>query len=90
MSASASAPLLVSFHHLTSPTRLPCLPQYPHRGVREKGFLPPNGHGVYISRWHHGSPAHRYGLFALHWITGGWVGGRVGRLGMRVRCLAEG
>ena len=72
---------------------MPCL-QYPHRGVREKGYLPPGGHGVYISRWHHGSPAHRYGLFALHWITGGWapgapcragwaggVGGRGGRVG---------
>lgn len=36
-----------------------CL-QYPHRGVRELGFLPER-HGVYVSRWHHGSPAHRYG-----------------------------
>lgn len=52
----------------TRPTPAALL-QYPHRGVREKGYLPP-AHGVYISRWHHGSPAHRYGLFALHWITG--------------------
>ena len=36
--------------------------------VKERGYLPKN-HGVYISRWHHGSPAHRYGLYALHWIT---------------------
>lgn len=36
--------------------------------VKERGYLPEN-HGVYISRWHHGSPAHRYGLYALHWIT---------------------
>lgn len=42
--------------------------QAPHRAVRELGYLPPNGGGVYISRWHHGSPAHRYGLYALHWI----------------------
>jgi hypothetical protein len=40
--------------------------QAPHRAVRELGFLPPGGGGVYISRWHHGSPAHRYGLYALH------------------------
>ncbi|GBF93978.1 protease Do-like [Raphidocelis subcapitata] len=40
--------------------------QAPHRAVRELGFLPPGGAGVYISRWHHGSPAHRYGLYALH------------------------
>jgi len=38
-----------------------------YRALRERGFLPKN-HGVYISRWHHGSPAHRYGLYALHWI----------------------
>mmetsp|Transcript_5922 Transcript_5922/g.16926 ORF Transcript_5922/g.16926 Transcript_5922/m.16926 type:complete len:1162 (-) Transcript_5922:780-4265(-) len=39
-----------------------------HRAVRELGYLPPQG-GVFISRWHHGSPAHRYGLFGLHWLT---------------------
>lgn len=43
--------------------------QEPHRAVRELGFLPDGNHGVYVSRWHHGSPAHRYGLFALQWIT---------------------
>lgn len=32
--------------------------QAPHRAVRELGFLP-DANGVYISRWHHGSPAHR-------------------------------
>jgi len=42
--------------------------QAPHRGVRELGFLPEKCSGVYISRWHHGSPAHRYGLYALHWV----------------------
>lgn len=42
--------------------------QAPHRGVRELGYLPDGASGVYISRWHHGSPAHRYGLYALHWI----------------------
>lgn len=41
--------------------------QAPHRAVRELGFQPEHS-GVFISRWHHGSPAHRYGLFALHWI----------------------
>ena len=24
---------------------------------------------MYISRWHHGSPADRYGVYACHWIT---------------------
>jgi hypothetical protein len=37
--------------------------------VRELGFLP-DTHGVYISRWHHGSPAHRYGLYAMYWVAG--------------------
>jgi hypothetical protein len=32
-------------------------------------WLPAERAGVYISRWHHGSPAHRYGLYALHWIS---------------------
>ena len=56
--------------------------QEPHRGVRELGYSPYDdadpedggggasaGAGVYISRWHTGSPAHRYGLYALHWVT---------------------
>ena len=25
--------------------------------------------GVYVSRWHHGSPAHRYGLYALNFVV---------------------
>lgn len=29
--------------------------------------------GVYVSRWHHGSPAHRYGLYALNFVVA--VGG---------------
>jgi S1-C subfamily serine protease len=42
--------------------------QAPHRAVLECGFAPKEASGVYISRWHHGSPAHRFGLYALHWI----------------------
>lgn len=50
---------------------LPLLPvlQSPHRGVRELGFLPER-HGVYVSRWHHGSPAHRYGGWMDWWGLG--------------------
>lgn len=36
--------------------------------MRALGYAPPQA-GVYISRWHHGSPAHRYGLYALNWVT---------------------
>ena len=43
--------------------------QAPHRSVRELGYLPER-HGVYVSRWHHGSPAHRYGLYALVFVSG--------------------
>ena len=48
--------------------------QAAHRSVRELGWAPGEAHGdgeglPYISRWHHGSPAHRYGLYALVWIT---------------------
>ena len=43
--------------------------QEPHRNVRELGFLPEEGSGVFVSRWHHGSPAQTYGLFALNWIV---------------------
>lgn len=43
--------------------------QDPHPAVRALGFLPEEGHGVYVARWCHGSPAHRYGLYALQWIV---------------------
>ena len=42
--------------------------QAPHRWCKEQGHMP-QGCGVFISRWHHGSPSHRYGLYALHYIT---------------------
>lgn len=50
----------------SNPVRPP--PQAPHRAAREQGFLPECS-GVFISRWHHGSPSHRYGLFALHFVA---------------------
>ncbi len=28
----------------------------------------PEQSGVFISRWHHGSPSHRYGLYALQFV----------------------
>ena len=38
--------------------------------MRELGHAPPSGGtGVYVSRWYHGSPAHRYSLYALNWIA---------------------
>ncbi|KAI3451823.1 hypothetical protein Pfo_008488 [Paulownia fortunei] len=43
--------------------------QDPHSAVRSLGFLPEEGHGVYVARWCHGSPVHRYGLYALQWIV---------------------
>ncbi|XP_010558675.1 PREDICTED: protease Do-like 7 [Tarenaya hassleriana] len=46
-----------------------CVVQDPHSAVRALGFLPEEGHGVYVARWCHGSPAHRYGLYALQWIV---------------------
>ncbi|OVA11903.1 PDZ domain [Macleaya cordata] len=46
-----------------------CIVQDPHPAVRALGFLPEEGHGVYVARWCHGSPAHRYGLYALQWIV---------------------
>lgn len=35
--------------------------------MREGGYLPEHS-GVFISRWHHGSPSHRYGLYALQFV----------------------
>ncbi|KAF8378633.1 hypothetical protein HHK36_029982 [Tetracentron sinense] len=46
-----------------------CIVQNPHSAVRALGFLPEEGHGVYVTRRCHGSPAHRYGLNALQWIV---------------------
>ncbi|RZC76926.1 hypothetical protein C5167_001104 [Papaver somniferum] len=46
-----------------------CIVQEPHSAVRALGFLPEEGHGVYVSRWCGGSPAHRYGLTACLWIV---------------------
>ncbi|CAI9282703.1 unnamed protein product [Lactuca saligna] len=46
-----------------------CFVQEPHPAVRALGFLPEEGHGVYVTRWSHGSPVHRYGLYALQWIV---------------------
>ncbi|XP_031107612.1 protease Do-like 7 isoform X2 [Ipomoea triloba] len=46
-----------------------CIVQDPHPAVRELGFLPKEGHGVYVSRMCRGSPAHRYHLYALQWIV---------------------
>ncbi|KAL2522388.1 Protease Do-like 7 [Forsythia ovata] len=46
-----------------------CIVQGPHPAVRALGYLPEEGHGVYVARWCHGSPAHRYGLYALQWIV---------------------
>ncbi|KAJ6838540.1 putative protease Do-like 7 isoform X2 [Iris pallida] len=43
--------------------------QDPNPAVRALGFLPEEGHGVYVARWCHGSPVHRYGLYALQWIV---------------------
>ena len=41
--------------------------QAPHRAVKEAGAVPERC-GVFISRWHHGSPAHRYALYALQFV----------------------
>ena len=45
----------------------PGMAQAPHRAVKEGGALPESC-GVFVSRWHHGSPAHRYALYALQFV----------------------
>jgi hypothetical protein len=40
-----------------SPHRVRCSPRVPSSARNQP------------CRWHHGSPAHRYSLYALHWIT---------------------
>ena len=71
----------VSYLHLASGTAVkaarshvdhcaevrPGMAQAPHRAVKEGGALP-EGCGVFVSRWHHGSPAHRYALYALQFV----------------------
>ncbi|XP_058185353.1 protease Do-like 7 isoform X2 [Rhododendron vialii] len=46
-----------------------CIVQDPHPAVRALGFLPDEGHGVYVARLSSGSPAHRYGLYDRQWIV---------------------
>ncbi|KAI8534548.1 hypothetical protein RHMOL_Rhmol10G0098800 [Rhododendron molle] len=46
-----------------------CIVQYPHPAVRALGFLPKEGHGVYVSRWCYGSPADRYDILTRQWIV---------------------
>ncbi|XP_057491600.1 protease Do-like 7 isoform X1 [Actinidia eriantha] len=46
-----------------------CIVQNPHPAVRALGFLPAEGHGVYVARWCHGSPGNRYGLHSRQWIV---------------------
>ncbi|XP_057796551.1 protease Do-like 7 [Salvia miltiorrhiza] len=46
-----------------------CAIQEPHSAVRALGFLPQEGHGVYVARWWQGSPGHRYNLYCLVWIV---------------------
>ncbi|KAI3726423.1 hypothetical protein L1987_66220 [Smallanthus sonchifolius] len=46
-----------------------CFVQDPHPAVRALGFLPQEGHGVYVTRWSSGSPVHRYGLYSHQWIV---------------------
>ncbi|XP_071738914.1 protease Do-like 7 [Rutidosis leptorrhynchoides] len=46
-----------------------CYVQDPHPEVRALGFLPEEGHGVYISRRSSGSPVCRYGLDSDQWIV---------------------
>ncbi|KAI3785216.1 hypothetical protein L1987_44331 [Smallanthus sonchifolius] len=46
-----------------------CFVQDPHPAVRALGFLPQEGHGVYVTRWSTGSPVHRYGLYPHRWIV---------------------
>ncbi|KAM0846524.1 hypothetical protein ACQ4PT_055622 [Festuca glaucescens] len=46
-----------------------CIVQNPYPAVRGRGFLPKEGHGVYVVRWSRGSPSDRYCLSALQWIV---------------------
>jgi len=40
--------------------------QNTHRAVAQLGIV---SEGVYCSRWHYGSPAHKYGLRATWWVV---------------------
>ncbi|GAB4827968.1 Protease Do-like 7 [Ancistrocladus abbreviatus] len=46
-----------------------CIVQDPHPAVRALGFLPEEGHCVYVASIYLGSPVHRGGLYAFQWIV---------------------
>ena len=51
-----------------------CQLQPTHRPVVELGYRPTDPASgahldVFISRWYHGSPAQRYGVYALNWVA---------------------
>ncbi|PWA99685.1 peptidase S1C, Peptidase S1, PA clan, PDZ-like domain protein [Artemisia annua] len=46
-----------------------CVVQYPHPAVRALGFLPEEGHGVYVSMWSYGSPMERFKFAPCQWIV---------------------
>ncbi|CAN1163111.1 Protease Do-like 7 [Linum perenne] len=46
-----------------------CIIQETHPAVRAFGYLPQQGHGVYITTWFTGCPAERYNIWGGQWIV---------------------